>query len=383
MTKVFQDTPATHRPETFLSRDGGLSWEVVLSNDCDHVNEKTTMCLHRFAFGDHGSILAAAPAQGEVDAMQYTLDEGITWHEASLPRFSVLAEVTQQLEAASTSFMVVGEAPQSAENHNSRANEGLVVFVDFAGLKQRRCEGEQWAGHGGSDFEKWSPRSNTGIENLPRCFNGHETLYVRRMRLNDCTVHIARQLLVHQHHCDCTVDDYECRGTAGDVCVAPSEALSLTVQDLCHRPGKRPSTQVQGYRLIDSDTCKKGISMPSTSTECGVLKPNKPLPGVRDLGPHVEAKKQGPTTAIGGSHVSATLLVVIGVLLLCVLGGGMTIFVYVRGVNDVKVAQYSYGRVGDNTAMPDSALDDVDEMNDGEEEGMTYVIDDIRDTGEE
>ena len=68
--------------------------------------------------------------------MQYTLDEGITWHEASLPRFSVLAEdlctelgvpsfgleaesydalthmpvkVTQQLEAASTSFMVVGE----------------------------------------------------------------------------------------------------------------------------------------------------------------------------------------------------------------------------------------------------------------------------------
>ena len=40
----------------------------------------------------------------------------------------------------------------------------------------------------------------------------------------------------------------------------------------------------------------------------------------------------------------------------------MTIFVYVRGVNDVKVAQYSYGRVGDNTAMPDSALDDVDEV---------------------
>ena len=50
--------------------------QVVLSNDCDHVNEKTTMCLHRFAFGDHGSILAAAPAQGEVSSRHFCFSLG-------------------------------------------------------------------------------------------------------------------------------------------------------------------------------------------------------------------------------------------------------------------------------------------------------------------
>jgi len=374
LTQFPKDRMGVHASETFLSRNGGISWEVVLDNACQQVS--ATPCLHRFAFGDHGSILAAVPAKGEVKRMMYTLDQGITWHHVDLPQFSMLSQVSQQLEAESTSFMVVGQAQMSfhREGATTTKTEGLVVFVDFSGLKQRRCMGEEWAGKGGSDYEKWSPRSSTGIAGLPRCFNGHETSYVRRMRLNDCKVHIRRQLLEHRHHCGCTVDDYECRGESGDVCLPPTKALTVTVSKLCHESGHDSKTKVQGYRHKDSDTCKSGVQLPIKATACGVVKPNHPLPGVTDIasrGPELKVKMPLLPKAISNSGASSVMMVVIFCCLFAFLAGGVGLFLYMRG--SAKVSEYEYGMVGDDH-VPNSAVDE-----DGPEESMTGVIDEIRD----
>jgi len=351
------DSPYIHAPETFMSRDGGLSWEAVLQDGCAHLkkgSEEESYCLQRFAFGDHGSILAAAPAKGEVRNMKYTLDEGITWHHVLLPRMSALAQVTQQLEAASTSFMVVGLAEQA------KAREGVVIFIDFGGLKQRRCVGEEWASKPGSDYEKWAPRTSSGLTNpQARCFNGHQTFYVRRMRMNDCTVHIRRQLLEHRHLCRCTLDDYECRQESGDVCLPPKKALSQTVANICKKTGRTATTKVQGYRRTDSNTCTAGVVLPTKATRCAVLKPNGGLPGVKEVaargppGPPVLAKN------IQISGTSTTVMVV--VIVACVVGflaGGLFLYLYLKQRASVEVQAYRKVAMDEESAM-DQDMEDV------------------------
>jgi len=367
LAKYPKDPMTTHRIETFISRDAGLSWEVALSNVCPGSGD----CRHRFVFGDHGSILAAVPLTGELDKMLYTLDEGVAWHSVKLPRISALAEVTQQLEADGTSFLVVGEAATSLSKKKGTA-EGLIVLIDFAGLNQRRCQNEEWAGKPMSDFEKWNPRADPKLKSLPRCFNGHTTTYVRRMRLNDCMVHMERQLLKHRKNCRCEVDDYECRDEPGSLCIKPADAVSLTVQDMCHRPGNTAISKVAGYRLADSDTCHGGVHLPEESTPCGVLKPSQPLPGLVDDGSHggtFKAKKlpmplmQATSMVFWGTLIA--LIVVASIIAACF------IFRYIQGLANAKVSEYSYGRVGDTETLPESALDDEEVP--GPEEGMGSV----------
>lgn len=317
--------------------------------------------------------------------MYYTLDEGLKWHRIKLPRLSKLAQMTQQLEALGTSFLLMGQAAytqaEAVAKHEKRKSssrsargsaQGLVIFVDFGGVKQRRCVGEKWAGRAGSDFENWDPRA--GLKGLARCLNGHKTRYVRRMRMNDCAVHIGRKLLEHEHHCRCTVEDYECRRELGTVCVAPADALSLKTSDLCHH--KASSSSVDGYFLTDSDTCKPGAKLPSKPTQCKKLQSAQPLPGVRDVGIHGGTHKHSKLTKqiSDGAKFKWSTILLVGVLFSAIVVAlALVTHHYLSGRSSAKVAEYDYHRVGEPGTLTTSAFDDSME----EVEGPSELPDDL------
>ena len=59
---------------TWLSRDGGLSWEDVFDG------------TGVYEFGDHGGLLIIAPHRGQFPAteVRFSIDEGACWHNVPL-----------------------------------------------------------------------------------------------------------------------------------------------------------------------------------------------------------------------------------------------------------------------------------------------------------
>lgn len=54
---------------TYLSRDGGLTWFEVKSGS------------HIYEFGDHGALILMASDQEATDKLHYSWNEGISWNE--------------------------------------------------------------------------------------------------------------------------------------------------------------------------------------------------------------------------------------------------------------------------------------------------------------
>lgn len=54
---------------TFISRDGGVTWAQMF--------KESTI----YEYGDHGSIIVAAPVDQPTKKIYYSWDEGLTWTE--------------------------------------------------------------------------------------------------------------------------------------------------------------------------------------------------------------------------------------------------------------------------------------------------------------
>ncbi|KAI6113349.1 hypothetical protein EV401DRAFT_2058736 [Pisolithus croceorrhizus] len=165
--------------DTFLSRDGGFTWQEVHKD------------AHLWEFGDSG-----APT----DHVLFTTDEGLTWREYqfSKDKLRIKAIVTVQ-EDTSRKFMLIGYRPQSSAS-------SVIVHIDFTSLTHRRCE-LKVDNPGHDDFELWSPSE----ERQEVCLFGRQTLYHRRKRDANCVVgkipKIEEKIV---RNCACTEEDFEC-----------------------------------------------------------------------------------------------------------------------------------------------------------------------------
>ena len=106
--------------DTFLSRDGGFTWEEVHKD------------AHLWEFGDSGSIILLVNDEEPTDHVLFTTDEGITWREYQFTqeKLRIKAIVTVP-EDTSRKFMLLGHKPQS------RASS--MVHIDFTSLTHKNC----------------------------------------------------------------------------------------------------------------------------------------------------------------------------------------------------------------------------------------------------
>lgn len=106
--------------DTFLTRDGGFTWEEVHKD------------AHQFEYGDQGSILLLVNDEDVTDHVTYSLDEGLTWSDYNFgQRIRVRSVVTVPLDT-SRKFILFGAAPDKTDS-------SLAIHLDFTSITNKKC----------------------------------------------------------------------------------------------------------------------------------------------------------------------------------------------------------------------------------------------------
>ncbi|KAG1874332.1 hypothetical protein F4604DRAFT_2009684 [Suillus subluteus] len=233
------DSLATYsESDTFLSRDGGFTWEEVHKD------------AHIWEFGDSGSVIVIVNDKEPTDHVLFTTDEGLTWREFKFTTEKIrVRDIMTVPGDTSRKFMLLGRYPTTAGS--------VIVHLDFSSLTHRKCLVDaQNPGH--DDFELWSPSE----ERDSLCLFGRQTLYHRRKRDVNCVVgDTSKALDKVVRNCRCTLQDFECafnhiRNGEGE-CVLLLGASPLPPDDSC-RDREDYWYERTTYRKVPYSTCEGG-----------------------------------------------------------------------------------------------------------------------------
>lgn len=234
------------RINTYLSRDAGLTWYEVARGS------------HIYEFGDHGGLIVMAYDEGETDSVQYSWDQGETWTPLKISDVPLQIEnIIIEPEATSLQFVVYGWQEDS----------GVLIFLDFAELHQRVCQGHDAPDSAASDYEVWSP-SDGRLGG--KCLMGHRVSYTRRKRSSQCFNPEKHERAVGFEHCPCTAEDYECdegyyRKLEGGPCIRDMDVEPpQQPPEVCHSVYH----VTKGYRRVPGDTCDGGAEWDRVQTPC-------------------------------------------------------------------------------------------------------------------
>jgi hypothetical protein len=241
---------------TYLSRDGGLTWHEVFKGS------------HIYEFGDHGGIIVMAADSEPTDTLFFSWDEGATWEGVRFTtRPMVVQNIITEPDNTDVKFVVTGYVPSTSGSGEA----GILVFIDFADLHTRECMGHMQPGAPESDYEWWTPHdSRLGGQ----CLMGHTTHILRRKQFAKCFNPLTRaQMSVAQgavqHDCQCTEHDFACdygftRLIEDGPCVvdtvsghyASLEAVLAESAKDCSADGFYHASR--GYRKVPGNTCHGG-----------------------------------------------------------------------------------------------------------------------------
>lgn len=209
---------------TWLSRDGGLTWEDV--------KENTAI----YEIGNKGGIvvMAAHRSEGPTDTVFFSLDEGACFHKVKLPEPILVDNIRIAPGGDGHLFMVHGMACLRTEAHpdcgftGGSAPQGKMYALDIQDLlggDWRECN----AAPGSGDYQNWTAPAE-GM-----CLLGAKRTARRRNRDTFCANPASFDpgfTVVEQ--CQCGVEDVECEfGWTKDVngtCVAMP---GVTAKDAC------------------------------------------------------------------------------------------------------------------------------------------------------
>jgi hypothetical protein len=107
--------------DTFLSRDGGISWQEIHKD------------AHLWEFGDSGSILVLANDEEPTDKVLFSTDEGDTWREYNFGRTLRIRSVRNMPSDTSRKFILYGHPPNTERTW-------AAVHLDFTALTSIKCE---------------------------------------------------------------------------------------------------------------------------------------------------------------------------------------------------------------------------------------------------
>lgn len=261
---------------TFFSRDGGRSWSEVRKGTAS------------YEFGDHGALMVVGSNQFKTNTVKYSWDEGLTWQTADLGQSMEIENIRTEPKITSQRFLVTGRG---------EIGKGHTVHLDFSSMHERRCRGEDEAGHDGSDYEIWSPRDPAGGSDSS-CVLGRTIQYTRRKQSSKCFIGLDRERKTIRDNCPCTKVDFECDmgyekegggsdGLEQSKCMpshkenvpAEEEEFNRDMEILYSKPEKlnfycnKYSDKDEfyvpsGYRRIPGDTCFGGLDLHEKILEC-------------------------------------------------------------------------------------------------------------------
>ena len=185
-------TPHEDQTNTYLTRDGGLSWFEVMKGS------------HIYEFGDHGGLILMAKDQEATDELLYSHDEGVTWKKFRFSdRKMEVNNIIIERTTAAQQFLVYG----TEKEKESGKHVGVVYFVDFEGLHTRQCVGIDQPDTEDSDYELWSPWDG---RYGGKCLLGHMIQYTRRKRDKKCFNGLDHERAKFIKSCPCVAKDFEC-----------------------------------------------------------------------------------------------------------------------------------------------------------------------------
>ena len=236
--------------DTFITRDGGLTWEGVAPGNW------------MWEYGDQGSILAIVKEAEPTKQILYSLDEGQIWipYEFSSENM-VVQDITTVPSDTSLNFMLWGTIDR----------ELATVNIDFSELKERsrKCELDEDHPTGeNSDYKLWSPKHPDSKDD---CLFGHIAKYHRKKVDRDC-YNGHRIEIQHLHdvvkNCTCTRADFECdynyERRPDGTCKLVNGLQPADPKAVCEDPDVREYFEITGYRRIPITTCSGGVEYDHT-----------------------------------------------------------------------------------------------------------------------
>ncbi|GAA5963481.1 hypothetical protein JCM3765_006251 [Sporobolomyces pararoseus] len=237
--------------DTFLTRDGGFTWQEVKKD------------AHVWEYGDQGSILLLANDEDLTNYVSYTLDEGLSWKDYDFGiKIRVKNIVTVPMDT-SRRFILFGTAPDKPEST-------VAVHLDFSSITNVKCKLDL-AHPDKDDFELWTPSESRDEP----CLFGMQTYYHRRNREAKCFVgERLPQPAKIEKHCPCTRQDFECEfnyrpddsSNGGGECklVPGAKPLDSDPDSFCKNPyndGEPFWYERTPYRKIPHSQCQGGLSL--------------------------------------------------------------------------------------------------------------------------
>ncbi|GAA5912886.1 vacuolar protein sorting/targeting protein 10 [Sporobolomyces salmoneus] len=227
--------------DTFLTRDGGFTWEEVHKD------------AHVWEYGDQGSILLLANDEDATDHATYSLNEGLSWQDYNFgERIRVKSIVTVPMDT-SRKFILFGTAPD-------RPEATVAIHLDFSSVTNVKCKLDL-AHPDRDDFELWTPSESRDEP----CLFGMQTYYHRRVRDRSCFVgERLPQPAKIEKHCPCSRQDFECefnyRLDDKNECVLVPGARPLEADQTCtwDQPFWYDRTP---YRKIPHSQCEGGLAL--------------------------------------------------------------------------------------------------------------------------
>lgn len=107
--------------DTFLSRDGGFTWEEVYKG------------AHLWEFCDSGSLVVMANDEQPTNVVLFSTDQGLTWHEYNIGETMRVLSIVTVPSDTSQRVIMFGSYPRSPRMT-------VAVHVDFSSLIRRQCK---------------------------------------------------------------------------------------------------------------------------------------------------------------------------------------------------------------------------------------------------
>jgi len=322
----------THDPQhtnTYLSRDGGLSWSEAHKGD------------FIYEFGNHGGLLIMANWLRETTLAFYSTNQGYSWKSVKFSDQPMnVSNILTELTAMSTKFVVFG----------LRGRQGVLYHLDFAATGTRLCKGLNAADTEASDYETWTPSDGKSED---RCLLGRQRIYRRRKQRAECLNSKDLDWPKDVKNCTCTDEDFECesgfvRSVESMKCLPehPSDFYEDEEgnKGVC---GDKDWHDMDAYRKVAGGSCTNGWSPEKFRLPCGALRNQAEL--LKGLGQHRKSRWFSWPLFVKG------LVVLAGLVVVCCLSRSERVRNCLYGVRMKLTGQRDYSH---SASQPPSAVND-------------------------
>lgn len=242
-------TSDQHQANTYLSRDGGLTWMEARKG------------VYIFEFGNLGGLLVMADMVNKTNKIVFSWNEGITWHEKQFTDTPIrVINIIIEPTAKATKFLVYG----------TDGPKGILIHLDMSHVHETLCKGPERAGDAGSDYELWSPSDGES----QKCLAGVQRTYVRRKQTREClndqnfTRPASGPL---KTPCKCTQESYQCAAgfhrEIGSLSCIPDD-LDASLAFWCKTKRAYETITISTHRKVPGDGCVGGWSPKAEVFQC-------------------------------------------------------------------------------------------------------------------